>query len=95
MSEDDFYNVMVALNEGFIGNKSVLNTLGFLTNGVFNYMRNANSAPYTLKTILGATYDYLYPPLSEEQQKDKTNNQLLSFMATAPGAEGKLNVGSI
>lgn len=94
MSEQDLTLVMVALNDGLIGNKAVLNTLGLLTNGVFNYMRSANSPAYTLKSILGITYDYLYRPMSDEEQQSQVNKQLLSFMAAAPGSEGKLNVGS-
>lgn len=95
MSEDDFSLITVALNEGFIGNKSVLNTIGFLTTGVFNYIRSSNAPAYTLKTILGGVYDYLYPPLSDEDQKQKANQQLISYMMAAPGAKEKLNVGEV
>ena len=92
MSEDDFNLVMIAINDGIIGNKVLLNTLGLLTTGVFNYIRNANSKSYELKEILGLSYDYVYRPLSDEQKAKEANNRLLTFMQMMPGAEGKFNV---
>jgi hypothetical protein len=52
MSEDDFSSIMIALNDGFIGNKVLLNTLGLLTTGVFNYIRGGNAKAYTLNEII-------------------------------------------
>lgn len=71
--------------DGLVGNQGLLNILGSLTNGVFNYMRASNSPPYKLANILGNAYDYLYPPMTEEQKKQQANEQLLSFMSQAPG----------
>lgn len=93
MSEDDFNLVMVAINDGFIGNKVVLNTLGLLTTGVFNYIRNMNSQAYTLQNVIGLAYDYIYRPLTDEQKAEETNQRLLMFMQMMPGAEGKLKNG--
>jgi len=90
MSEDDFNAVMVAINDGFIGNKIVLNTLGLLTTGVFNYIRGANSKAYSLQDIIGLAYDYIYRPMTDEQKAEEANQRLLMFMQMAPGAEGKL-----
>lgn len=92
MSEDDFSSVMIALNDGFIGNKVLLNTLGLLTTGVFNYIRGGNAKAYTLNEILGLSYDYIYRPLTDEQKAEEANQRLLTFMQMAPGAEGKFNV---
>jgi len=58
--------------------------VGSLTAGVFNYMRQANSRPYKLANILGSAYDYIYPPLSEQDKKASVNNSLLAFMTQAP-----------
>lgn len=91
MSEDDFQSVMVALNDGLIGNKKILNTLGYLTTGVFNYMRSSSTPSYSLQNILGSVYDYIYKPLTEEEKKDQANQSLLTFMVMAPGAQGILN----
>jgi hypothetical protein len=71
--------------DGLIGNQGLLEVLGGLTNGVFNYMRSTNSAPYKLVNIIGKAYDYIYPPLTEQQQKQQANEQLLTFMSQAPG----------
>ena len=89
MSEDDLNAVMIAINDGFIGNKVLLNTLGLLTTGVFNYIRSGNTKAYTLNEILGLSYDYIYRPLTDEQKAEEANQRLLTFMQMAPGAEGK------
>ena len=70
--------------DGLIGNRAILETLGTLTAGVFNYMRKENSRPYKLANILGTAYDYIYPPLSEKDKKASVNNSLLAFMTQAP-----------
>lgn len=92
MSEDDFNLVMVAINDGFIGNKILLNTIGLLTTGVFNYIRNANSKSYSLQDIIGLAYDYIYRPMTDEQKAEEANQRLLTFMQMMPGAQGKFNV---
>lgn len=71
--------------DGLIGNRSIIQLLGALTNGVFNYMRSANTPSYKLANIIGNAYDYIYPPLSAEEQKQQANEQLLAFMMQAPG----------
>jgi len=77
--------IQTMYGDGLIGNQGLLNVLGVLTNGVFNYMRAASASPYKLANILGNAYDYLYPPLTEEEQKQQANEQLLAFMSQAPG----------
>ena len=71
--------------DGILGNAGILNQLGGLTNGIFNYIRPSNSPAYKLANIMGLAYDYIYPPLSPEQQKDAVNNSLLAFMSQSPG----------
>ena len=70
--------------DGLVGNRGMLEVLGSLTAGVFNYMRQANSSPYKLANILGSAYDYIYPPLSEQDKKASVSNSLLAFMTQAP-----------
>lgn len=86
MTEDDFQLVMVAINDGFIGNKKILNTLGLLTSGVFNYLRKSGSTPYSLQDIIGNTFEYLYMPMTDSEKKLHTNNQLLLFMQSRQDA---------
>lgn len=78
-------NIQTMYADGLIGNYGILTQLATLTNGVFNYMRPANSPAYKLANILGSAYDYIYPPLSEEDQKAAVNNSLLAFMSQANG----------
>lgn len=91
MSESDFNLVMVAINDGFIGNKVLLNTVGLLTTGAFNYIRGANSKAYSLQEIMGLAYDYVYKPMTDEQKANATNKKLLAFMQMMPGSEGRFN----
>lgn len=78
-------NIQTMYADGMIGNYGILTQLATLTNGVFNYMRTANSPPYKLANILGNAYDYIYPPLTAEQQKAAVNDSLLAFMSQANG----------
>jgi len=87
VSEDDFKLVMVALADGFIGNKQVLNAIGGLTAGAFNYIRSNGQSPYKMQDIIGSAYDYIYPPVSDEEKKAQANNQLLIFMSMMPDSD--------
>ena len=86
MTEEDFELVMVALNDGLIGNKAVINTLGYLTTSVFNYMRSQNAPAYTLQNVLGIMHDYIYKPLTEAEKQQLVNQRLLEFMTMKPDA---------
>ncbi len=72
--------------DGLIGNHKIIEMFGTLITGVFNYVRDpAKSRAYTLANVSGSAYDYLYPPLPPEAQKDAVNNSLLAYMSQAPG----------
>lgn len=66
--------------DGILGNHGLLNTSASLTNAVFNYMRPPNSAPYTLKSILGQSYDYIYGEV-----KTDPSESLKLFMSQSQG----------
>lgn len=76
--------------DGVIGNRGLLEVLGSLTAGVYNYMRSENQRAYKLNDIIPRSHDYLYPPLSEEQKKAKVNESLMGFLKVSPGAPQKL-----
>lgn len=78
-------NIQTMYADGLIGNFGILTQVATLTNGVFNYMRSANSPAYKLANILGSAYDYIYPPLPPELQKESVSNSLLAFMSQAQG----------
>lgn len=72
--------------DGILGNHKIVELLGTLIAGVFNYVRDpSKSQPYTLGNISGLAYDYIYPPLSPEAQKQAANNSLLTYLSQAPG----------
>jgi hypothetical protein len=83
-------NIQTMYADGLVGNYGILTQIATLTNGVFNYMRPANSPPYKLANVLGSAYDYIYPPLPESVKKETVNNSLLIFMSQAQGFDKKL-----
>jgi hypothetical protein len=42
--------------------------------------------PFKLKDIIPTQYEYLYPPLSEQDKKDLANKSLLNFVKSKPNA---------
>ena len=80
LDEATMNEIIVMYADGLLGNKSLLVTQGTLTAGVFNYMRSNNSSPYTLKSILGKAYGYIFSDID-----DNPSDSLLTFMTQAPG----------
>ena len=81
------FQIQTMYADGMVGNQSVINLLGTLATGLFNYIRPANSPTYKIANIIGSAYDYIYPPLPPEFEKEAVNNSLLVFMSQAPGFE--------
>ena len=77
-------------NDGVIGNLGILEVLGNLTAGQFNKMLQKGASPYKIKDILPQVYDYLYPPLTEQDKKKQLSDNLLSFAMMHPGAPSQL-----
>lgn len=72
--------------DGLIGNRGTLEVLGALTAGIYNYLRAEGQKAYKLQDIIPRAYDYIYPPLTEQEKKEQVNQSLLAFMRAAPGA---------
>lgn len=85
LDEMTMARIQVMYADGVLGNQGLMTLFGQLTAGVFNYMRAANTPDYKLAKILSSAYDYIVPPLSEDQQKEATNNALKTYMMVAPG----------
>lgn len=66
--------------DGVLGNHGLLNTIGILVNGVFNYIRSPNTSPYNLKSILGQSYGYMYPDVEIDP-----SDSLKAFISRARG----------
>ena len=72
--------------DGIIGNQKVIELLGTLIAGVFNYIRDpSKSTPYKLSDVIGTAYDYIYPPLPPEAKEEAVQAGLMAFMSQAPG----------
>jgi hypothetical protein len=80
IDEATMNEIIVMYADGAIGNYGLLQALGSLTAGVFNYMRPANTNSYDLKSVLGSAYGYLYP-----EKILNANEALLTFMTQAQG----------
>jgi len=73
-------------NDGVIGNLGIIETLGTLTAGQFNKMLPKGSSPYKLSSVIPRVYDYIYPPLTEQDKKEQVSQQLLAFAMMSPNA---------
>jgi hypothetical protein len=81
--------ITVMYADGIIGNKAILQSNASLTAGVFNYLRGANDAPYTVKSILGSSYAYIY-----DDVEMPVSDGLLLYMTQAQGFDiGKFKKG--
>ena len=74
------HEIMVMYADGALGNKSHTVALGTLAAGVFNYLRASNSKTYSLKDMLGQTYQYYY-----NEPEVSASDSLLLFMTQAQG----------
>ena len=82
VDEETFRQITVMYSDGLIGNGLLIETLGNLTAGVYNYMRTASSQAYTLRNIIGRAYEYIYPP---QDTKEAVNSALLGYVTQAKG----------
>lgn len=78
------------INDGMLGPKAVLLALSALTTGNLNSKLKQGSSPYRMENILPSTYEYIVPPLTEEEKEIQIQKSLLAFMQASPGAPEKL-----
>lgn len=71
-------------NDGLIGNFGLMQVLGTLTAGQFNTMLPKGKQPYKLRDIIPTQYEYLYPPLTEQEKRERASESLLNFILTKP-----------
>lgn len=79
-------NIEVLLSDGFLGVKAIGLALSALTTGNLNSKLGKGATPYTVKDVLPSLKDYIFPPLTEEEQRQQASKQLIAFMQMAPGA---------
>jgi hypothetical protein len=73
-------------NDGLIGNFGLMQVLGTLTAGQFNTMLPKGKQPYKLRDIIPTQYEYLYPPLTEQEKRERASESLINFITTKPDA---------
>ena len=77
---ETFNDICIMYADGMIGNKSIIEILGCLTAGIYNYMRSENQPPYKLQDIIPRVHDYINPPLTKQELHDKTQETLKAFV---------------
>ena len=93
VDEETLNDICIMFSDGLIGNLGIIQVLGSHTAGYFNSMLPKGKQPYKLQDIIPLQYEYLYPPLTEQDKKDKINKALLNFVKSAPNAPKKLFEG--
>jgi hypothetical protein len=84
VDEQTFADICIMFNDGIIGNLGILQVLGLLTAGQFNKVLPTGKPAFKLEDIIPQAYEYLYPPLTDEQKKEKVNKNLLAFAMMNP-----------
>lgn len=87
-------NIEIMFHDGIIGPRAGLLALSALTTGNLNSKLQKGAKPYSIKDVLPSAVDYIYPPLSPEEQREQANRSLLAFLAQSPGAEKHLEVAN-
>jgi hypothetical protein len=77
-------------NDGIIGNLGLLQVLGINTAGQFNTVLPQGKIPFKLQDIIPTQYDYLYPPLTDEQKAKSISDNLVAFAKINPNAPSHL-----
>jgi len=79
-------NIEIMLSDGMIGQKALALALSGFATGNLNSKIQKGAQHFTMKDIIPSMIDYITPPLSEEEKKAQVNEQLLTFMSSAPNA---------
>jgi len=75
------------ISDGAIGQKAIGMALSGFATGNLNSKMKQGASPFTMKDIIPALVDYIKPPLTDEEKKAQANENLLTFMSSAPGSE--------
>lgn len=80
LDENTMNEIVVMYADGLLGNNQIITLLGSLTAGVFNYIRPQGAQAYSLKSIIGNSYNYIF-----REQEHSVSDKLLLFMTQAQG----------
>jgi len=82
-------NIEIMLNDGMLGNKSILLALSCFATGNLNSKLKKESSPFKMSDILPLTHEYISPPLTDAEKKEQLNQNLLTFLQQSPNAKIK------
>lgn len=83
-------NIEIMINDGMLGNKSILLALSALTTGNLNSKLRKDASPYRMKDILPLAHEYIIPELTDAEKAEQVNQSLITYAAQAPKAPKKL-----
>jgi hypothetical protein len=83
-------NIEIMVNDGLLGQKSLLLALSALATGNLNSKLKKDASPYKMADILPLAHEYIVPELTAEEKTRQVNNSLLAFAQVAPGAPKKI-----
>jgi hypothetical protein len=82
-------NIEIMLSDGMLGNKSILLALSCFATGNLNSKLKKDANHFKMPDILPLAYDYISPPLTDEEKKEQLNRNLLTFLQQSPNAPVK------
>jgi hypothetical protein len=83
-------NIEIMINDGMLGNKSILLALSALTTGNLNSKLRKESTPYRMKDILPLAHEYIIPELTDAEKAEQVNRSLITYASQSPKAPKKL-----
>lgn len=90
VDEETFNDICIMYSDGMIGNNGILQILGSHTAGHFNMVLPKGKQAYKLRDIIPAQYEYLYPPVTQQDKSKSLNDALLNFLRAKPNAPKRL-----
>lgn len=84
-------NIEIMLNDGMLGNKSILLALSCFATGNLNSKLRKEATSFKMSDILPLTHEYISPPLTDEEKKEQLNRNLLTFLQQSPNAPVEKN----
>jgi len=83
------------LNDGMLGNKSLLLALSSLTTGNLNSKLRKDSSPYRIEDILPMAHEYIIPVLTEKEKQEQVSKTLIGYMKRSPKAPLEMLNGNV
>jgi hypothetical protein len=84
-------NIEIMLNDGMLGNKSILLALSCFATGNLNSKLRKEATSFKMSDILPLTHEYISPPLTDKEKKEQLNRNLLTFLQQSPNAPVEKN----